>query len=261
MLEETIISKAIIETYLKDLLDFVESDVIIGGAGPSGICAGYYLAKKGIKTVLFESALKLGGGMPGGGMMFNKIVVQKQGLQILEEFGIRYQEHSKGYYVADSLEATACLTDRALKQGLKIFNLIKIEDVVIKDDRVCGVVVNWTSVDMAKLHIDPLTFKSKAVIDATGHPCEIVRIVERKSGERLLTVTGKIEGEKSMWAEVAENLTLKNTREAYPGLYVCGMAANAVFGGPRMGPIFGGMLLSGKKVSEILIGKLIRKRA
>jgi thiamine thiazole synthase len=256
MLNETTISKAIIETYLKDLLEYIESDVIIGGAGPSGLCAGYYLAKNGIKTVLFESALKLGGGMPGGGMMFNKIVVQKQGLEILEEFGIRYKEYESGYYVADSLEATACLTDKAIKQGLKIFNLLKIEDVMIKDDKVCGVVVNWTSVDLANLHIDPLTFKSKAVIDATGHPCEIVHIVEKKSGGRLLTTSGKIEGEKSMWAEVAENMTIKNTREVYPGLYVCGMAANAVFGGPRMGPIFGGMLLSGKKVAEILIKRL-----
>jgi thiamine thiazole synthase len=30
------------------------------------------------------------------------------------------------------------------------------------------------------------------------------------------------------------------------------MAANNVFGGPRMGPIFGGMILSGKKVAEII---------
>uniref|UniRef100_A0A7V0Z5I5 Thiamine thiazole synthase n=1 Tax=candidate division WOR-3 bacterium TaxID=2052148 RepID=A0A7V0Z5I5_UNCW3 len=256
MLNETIISKAIIETYLKDLLEYIESDVIIGGGGPSGLCAGYYLVKKGIKTILFESALKLGGGMPGGGMMFNKIVVQKQALEILEEFGIRYKEYESGYYVADSLEATACLTDKAIKQGLKIFNLLKIDDVMIREDRVCGVVVNWTSVDLANLHIDPLTFKSKAVIDATGHPCEIVHIVEKKNDGRLLTTSGKIEGEKSMWAEVAENMTIKNTREVYPGLYVCGMAANAVFGGPRMGPIFGGMLLSGKKVAEILIKRL-----
>ncbi len=256
MIDETIISRAIIETYLKDLLNYVESDVIIGGAGPSGLCVGYYLAKNGFKTALFESALKLGGGMPGGGIMFNKIVVQKQGLEILEEFGIRYKEYEKGYYVADSLEATACLTDKALKHGLKIFNLMKIEDVMIREDKVCGVVVNWTSVDIAKLHIDPITFKSKVVIDATGHQCEIVHIVERKSGGRLLTVSGKIEGEKSMWAEIAENMTIKNTREVYPGLYVCGMAANAVFGGPRMGPIFGGMLLSGKKLAEILIKKL-----
>ncbi|GAI80570.1 unnamed protein product, partial [marine sediment metagenome] len=99
MIEETIISRAIIESYLKDLLDSVESDVIIGGAGPSGLCAGYYLAKKGYKTLLFERGLKLGGGMPGGGMMFNKIVVQDDGKSILDEFEISYQEYKPGYYV------------------------------------------------------------------------------------------------------------------------------------------------------------------
>ncbi|MEO0141965.1 MAG: sulfide-dependent adenosine diphosphate thiazole synthase [candidate division WOR-3 bacterium] len=256
MLEETVISRAIIESYLKGLIEAVESEVVIGGGGPSGLCAGYYLAKAGIRTVLFESALKPGGGMPGGGIMFNRIVVQKEGLEILKEFGVRYERYKNGYYIADSLETTACLVDRSIKAGLKIFNLFTIEDVIMKKNAVCGVVVNWTSTQMAHLHVDPIAIKSSFVVDATGHPCEITRIVERKSGGKLFTSTGRIEGEKSMWAEVAEKSTLKNTREVYKNLYVCGMAANAVFGGPRMGPIFGGMLLSGKKVAEVLIRKL-----
>lgn len=256
MIEETTITKAIIDTYIRDLLDCVESDVIIGGAGPSGLCAGYYLAKKGMKTVLFERGLKLGGGMPGGGIMFNRIVVQEESRALLDEFGIRSQQYAPGYFVANSLEATACLTDKALKAGLRIFNLVSIEDVIVRDDRVHGVVINWSSVEIAKLHIDPVSFKSRFVIDATGHPCEIVRIVERKSGGTLLTSSGKVEGEKSMWADVAERMTIENTKEVYPNLFVCGMAANASFGGPRMGPIFGGMLISGKKAAEILIKKV-----
>jgi thiamine thiazole synthase len=31
------------------------------------------------------------------------------------------------------------------------------------------------------------------------------------------------------------------------------MSANAAFGGPRMGPIFGGMLLSGRRVAELIL--------
>ncbi len=256
MIDEVIISRAIIEAYLNDLLDSLETDVIIGGAGPSGLCAGYYLAKSGFKTLIFESALKVGGGMPGGGIMFNKIVVQEESLPILEEFGVRYKEFKRNYYVADSIEATACLTDKVLKAGGKIFNLMTIEDVIIKEGKVGGVVVNWTSVNMAKLHIDPIAFKSRIVIDATGHQCEIVRIVEKKSGLKINTPTGKVEGEKSMWAELAEKFTVEYTGEVFPNLFVCGMAVSAVFGGPRMGPIFGGMFLSGRKVSELVIERL-----
>ncbi|HRU40070.1 MAG TPA: ribose 1,5-bisphosphate isomerase, partial [Candidatus Goldiibacteriota bacterium] len=34
------------------------------------------------------------------------------------------------------------------------------------------------------------------------------------------------------------------------------MSCNAVYGAPRMGPVFGGMLLSGKKVAELLLERL-----
>ncbi|MEW6573727.1 MAG: hypothetical protein AB1374_08865 [Bacillota bacterium] len=49
---------------------------------------------------------------------------------------------------------------------------------------------------------------------------------------------------------------LEHTVEVYPGLYVAGMAANAVAGGYRMGPIFGGMVLSGKKAANLIIENL-----
>ena len=60
-------------------------------------------------------------------------------------------------------------------------------------------------------------------------------------------------GEKPMWSEIGERAILDNTKEVYPGLIVAGMAANTVFGSPRMGAIFGGMLLSGKKAVGIIL--------
>lgn len=189
-------------------------------------------------------------------MMFNKIVVQEEGKRILDEFGIRSTEYEDQYYVADSIECTSTLCSKACQAGLKIFNLIEIEDLMIKEKGVEGLVLNWSAVEIAGLHVDPLTARSRAVIDATGHPIEIVKIIEEKMGHKLNTSTGKIIGEKSMWAEAAENIVTDNTAEVYPGLYVAGMAANAVYGAPRMGPIFGGMLLSGEKVAQMLIEKL-----
>ena len=59
-----------------------------------------------------------------------------------------------------------------------------------------------------------------------------------------------------MWAEIGEKEIVDNTGEVYPGLLAIGMAANAVVGSPRMGPIFGGMLLSGRKAAGLAVDLL-----
>ncbi len=251
-LDDVIISRAITETFIKDFTDAMDVDVAVVGAGPAGMTAAYYLAKSGVKTVLFERQLKVGGGMPGGGMMFNHIVVQKEGKKLLDEFGVATREYEKGYYTADSVEATAVICSKAIKAGTKIFNLISVEDVMIREeDRVTGLVLNWSATTIAKLHVDPLSIRAKVVIDSTGHACEVCHIVVNKIGPKLRTPSGRVEGEKPMWADVAESMIMDNTKEVYPGLIVAGMAANAVSGTHRMGPIFGGMLVSGKRAAEI----------
>jgi thiazole biosynthesis enzyme len=259
MLDEMKISRAIIESFTRDLLHSLQSDVVICGAGPAGLCAAYFLSKEGYKVVVFERTLRPGGGMPGGGMMFNKIVVQEEAKPLLDEWGVETVHYEENYFVASSLETLGVLLSQAIKKGALIFNGISVEDVMIADEKIRGVVINWSAAEAAKLHVDPLTTRSSSVVDATGHAAEISRVVSRKSGARLMTPTGDIIGERPMWAEKGERILLENTREIFPNLYVCGMAANAVFGGPRMGPIFGGMLLSGQRVARIIADKLGRK--
>ena len=256
-IDDITISRAITESFMKDLLEAMEVDVAVAGAGPAGMTAAYYLAKEGAKTVVFERQLRVGGGMPGGGMMFNRIVVQEEGKRVLDEFGVQTKEYEKGYFIADSLETISTICSKTIKAGVKIFNLVSVEDVMIREeDRIIGLVLNWSAVSLAGLHVDPLAIKSKVAIDATGHTSEICRIVVNKIGARLKTKTGGVVGEKPMWAERGEKEIVENTKEVYPGLIVAGMAANAVFGSPRMGAIFGGMLLSGKKAAEVARGIL-----
>ena len=252
-LDEVKISQAIIESYTDKLINSLDVDVAIVGAGPAGMACGYYLAKQNKKVAIFERKLSVGGGMWGGGIMFNEIVVQEEAKKILDEFGVRARLYEKGYYLADSIEAVSTICSKTVRAGVKIFNLLSVEDVMIRKGRICGLVLNWTAVGMANLHVDPITMKARFTVDATGHAAEVAHIVEKKSGIRLKTKTGKVMGEKSMWADLAEKTIVKNSKEVCPGLYVCGMCANAVFGSPRMGPIFGGMLLSGKKVAGDLL--------
>ncbi len=255
-LDEIKISRAILSRFMTKFSDCLELDVAIVGAGPSGLMAALRLAQKGHKVAVFERKLSIGGGMWGGGMMFNEIVVQEQGAVILKDLGISVEDAGDGYYTADSVECTSTLTSLACKAGARIFNLMTVEDVMVRENRVTGLVINWSAVDIAGFHVDPLAVRAGYVVESTGHDTEVLRVVQKKTGERLLTDTGEIMGERSMWAEVAENTTLKNTKEAFPGIFVAGMAANATFGSFRMGPIFGGMLLSGERVAELIDERL-----
>jgi len=52
MLDEIVISRAIIDRYFRKLMDNLEVDVAIAGGGPAGLTAGYFLAKEGVKVAL-----------------------------------------------------------------------------------------------------------------------------------------------------------------------------------------------------------------
>ncbi|NQS99721.1 MAG: thiazole biosynthesis protein [Candidatus Omnitrophica bacterium] len=260
MIEEIKITRAIIETAVSDFLKHLQLDVAIAGAGPAGLTCAYYLAKGGAKVAIFERRLNYGGGMPGGGMLFPKVVVQEKALAIAKEAKVITRRYSSGLYTADSVEMISKLAVTAINAGVKIYPATTIEDVVIrKNNRVSGVVLNWTAIKMAGLHVDPLAIMSKFVVDATGHDAEIARVIERKiPTARFKTSTKKVIGEKPMWAEEGERKIVPYTNEAYPGLYLAGMSVCAVYGLPRMGAIFGGMLLSGKKAAQLMLRKLAK---
>ena len=255
-LKDEIITKAIVERFTEKFINNLNQDVIIAGAGPAGLTTAYYLAKQGYKVSIFERKLSIGGGMWGGGMMFNEIVVGDDGKQILDEFDVSYKKYFDGYYTSDSIETISTICSKTSKMGVYIFNCMSVEDLMIDKSGICGVVINWSSVNDSGLHVDPLSIRSKFVVEATGHPLEVIKILEKKVDGSLFTRTGKIIGEKSMNAEIGEKTVLENTKEIYPNVFVCGMAANAAFGSNRMGPVFGRMLLSGKKLAEIIIKRL-----
>ncbi len=249
------VTRIIFERFSKEFSSIIEVDVAIAGAGPAGLTAAKYLANAGKKVVLFERKLSVGGGMWGGGMTFPVIVVQKESKYILEDALVQLKDEGNGYYSADSIEVTTKLCSAAIDAGVRIFNTITVEDVLLANNKVNGFVINWSAVDIAGLHVDPLSIRAKYCIDATGHAAEICHIVKRKVGS-LNTPSGDVEKERSMCAEIGERTVVENTKEVFPGLFVAGMGANAVYGAPRMGPIFGGMLLSGEKAAKLILKKL-----
>ncbi|MCL1857212.1 MAG: sulfide-dependent adenosine diphosphate thiazole synthase [Kiritimatiellaeota bacterium] len=249
---EEVISAGIVRSFFEKLEQHLAVDVAIVGAGPSGLVAAHDLAKAGYKVAIFESKLAPGGGVWGGGMLMNEVVVQQDALPILADFRIRSRALDATYAAVDSVELASGLIFGARQAGAVIFNAMKVEDIVVRDGAVCGVVINWTPVVRLDMHVDPLVITSRALVDGTGHPSEIVAKAVKKAGIAIDSPTGGILGEKPMWMESGEQTTVEHTKRLYPGLYASGMAANNVQGGFRMGPIFGGMLKSGRKLAHII---------
>ena len=243
------VTRLIVQDYFRMLQDSIESDVIIVGGGPSGLVAGYTLAEQGKKVVVMEKRLSPGGGVWGGGKGFNKVILERGVGDILAEIDVKAVERD-GYLIVPAVLLAAALIKKTVESGVVVLNLFAVEDVYLNEAReLAGVVANDTAYKMTNLHVDPLTFGSKIVMDSTGHEAIVANCLARRG---IL----EMKGEDGMNAQLGEQGVVDGTEEVYPGLIVTGMACAQFHGTCRMGPIFGGMLLSGKKAAEIAAEKL-----
>ncbi|MDP7286114.1 MAG: sulfide-dependent adenosine diphosphate thiazole synthase [Dehalococcoidales bacterium] len=247
------ITRAIVTEFAKQFEEYVESDCVIIGGGPSGLMAGRDLARAGKKVIIVERNNYLGGGFWIGGYLMNKVTIRHPAERVLEELGIPYSEVNRGLFVADGPHACSKLIAAACDAGVNVANMTVFEDLVLKEDgQLCGAVINWTPISALPREItcvDPVAIESLVLIDATGHDAQVVRKLE----ERGLV---KTKGFGAMWVERSEDLIVEHTGEVHPGLIVTGMAVSTTYGLPRMGPTFGGMLLSGEKGADIVLSKL-----
>jgi len=247
------VTRAIVTEFTRQFEEYVESDCIIIGAGPSGLMAGRKLAKAGKKVLIVERNNYLGGGFWIGGYLMNKVTVRHPAERVLDELGIPYKEVSAGLLVADGPHACSKLIASACDSGVKFANMTAFDDLVLKDDAVAyGAVLNSSPISALPREItcfDPVAIESEIMIDATGHDAQVVKKLE----ERGLI---KTKGFGAMWVERSEDLIIEHTNEVHPGLIVSGMAVSTTYGLPRMGPTFGAMLLSGEVAAEVALEKL-----
>ncbi len=246
------ITRAIAGMFHETIAEFTDSDVIIIGSGPSGLSAGMELGKMGVKTLIIEQNNYIGGGYWVGGYMMNPVTVRAPAQKVWDELGVPYRKVSEGLYATWGPHACSKLIAATCDAGVRFLQLTKFDDLVLKKNRVCGVVVNWMPVSALPRNItcvDPVALESKIVIDASGHDSVAVkRLMDRGYV--------KWKGMDPMWVDGGEDAVVNNTDEIFPGLIATGMSVTETHGLPRMGPTFGSMLLSGKRAAEVALGKL-----
>lgn len=260
-MKEAAITRAIARAFYREFDELVESDVIIVGAGPAGLLCARDLAAAGVKVLLIEQATHLGGGFWSGGYLMTKAAIPHPAHLILEELGVPCRKAAQGsggsdadLYLVDAPHACARLIAATLDAGAKVLNLTKVVDLVLRNEgRLEGVVVNWAPVEAMGhdvVHIDPIALEGKIIVDATGHDAAVVQLLHKRG------LAKPVPGNWAMWVDRAEELVVKQTGEVYPNCVVVGLAVAAVHGTPRMGPVFGSMLLSGRKGAELIKGLL-----
>ncbi len=247
------ITRALVREFAAQFDEYVDTDVLIAGAGPSGLVCGKALAERGVKVMIVERNNYLGGGFWIGGYLMNKVVVREPADRILAELGVPQKKAAPGLYVADGPHACSKLIAAACDAGVKFQNMTSVDDVVLREEnRVAGLVINWTPIHALPREItcvDPVAIESKLVIDATGHDAAVVRLLADRG-------LASVPGCSPMWVERSEDDVVNNTRVVHPGLVAIGMSVSSVYGLTRMGPSFGAMLLSGLRGAEIALEQL-----
>ncbi len=252
------ITRAIAREFFTHFDQLIESDVLVIGSGPSGLVCARDLASAGFKVVIVEQMNHLGGGFWNGGYLMTKATIAAPAQTILEELGVPCRQAGPDMYIVDPPHATAKLIGAAYDAGVKVLNFTKVVDLVYRENRLDGVVVNWTPLESLGhdvAHVDPIALESRVVVDATGHDAVAVALLAKRG------LHAPVPGNGAMWVDRSEQLVIEKTGEVYPNLFVVGLSVAAVYGTPRMGPAFGAMLLSGRKGAGQIAVKLAAQRA
>ncbi|RJS85465.1 thiazole biosynthesis protein [Candidatus Bathyarchaeota archaeon] len=254
------LAEILVDAALKRISSYSKTDVIIVGAGPAGLSAAWDLSKKGLKVLILEKMLGVGGGIRGGAMLLPAVIIEEgEATDMLREAKVNLVKYAEGLFCADPAEAMVKLAAKALEAGASVWPGVMVEDLIISRKRrsvnVRGVVINFTPITEAEWHVDPLFLESRVVVDATGHDADVVRILSK----RCPWLNMSVQGMSSLDVWRGEEEVVEYTGKVVNGLYATGISVSEIHNLHRMGPMLGGMLLSGKKVAEKIVQEVFKE--
>ncbi|KAL5972754.1 4-amino-5-hydroxymethyl-2-methylpyrimidine phosphate synthase [Asimina triloba] len=258
-IKESIVSREMTRRYMTDMITYADTDVVIVGAGSAGLSCAYELSKNpSIRVAIIEQSVSPGGGAWLGGQLFSAMVVRKPAHLFLDELGVEYDEQDNYVVIKHAALFTSTIMSKLLaRPNVKLFNAVAAEDLIVRGNRVAGVVTNWALVSMnhdTQSCMDPNVMEAKVVVSSCGHdgPFGATGVKRLKS----IGMIDAIPGMKALDMNAAEDAIVSLTREIVPGMIVTGMEVAEIDGAPRMGPTFGAMMISGQKAAHLTLKAL-----
>lgn len=223
-IRESEVNREMTSRYMTDMLDYAETDVIIVGCGSAGLSCAWELSKDpSIKVAIIEQSVSPGGGCWLGGQLFSAMVVRKPAHEFLKDVGVPFDEKENYVVVKHAALFTSTIMSKLLaRPNVKLFNATAVEDLIVKDRKVCGVVTNWALVTLnhdTQSCMDPNVMEAKVIVSGCGHDGPM-----GASGVKRLESIGLVEPLKRMQCldmNAAESDIVKYTREVVPGMVVC----------------------------------------
>ncbi|KAI9209345.1 Thi4 family-domain-containing protein [Polychytrium aggregatum] len=258
-IRESIVAREMVKRYMEDMLEYAESDVVIVGAGSAGLSCAWELSKNpNLKIAIIEQSVSPGGGAWLGGQLFSAMVVRKPAHKFLDEVEVPYEDCGDYVVIKHAALFTSTVLSKVLQRpNVKLFNATAVEDLIVRNGTVAGVVTNWALVALnhdTQSCMDPNVIEAKVVVSSCGHdgPMGATGVKRLQS----IGLVKKLPGMSCLDMNAAEDKVVEYTREVVPGMIVTGMEVAELDGAPRMGPTFGAMFISGQKAAHCALKAL-----
>ncbi|KAI3929751.1 hypothetical protein MKX01_025919 [Papaver californicum] len=136
--KESIVSCEMIRRYMTDMITYADTDVVL-------MTPNY----PNVNVAIIEQSVSPGGGAWLGGHLFSAMVVRKPAYKFLDELEIEYDEQDTYVIIKYAALFTSTIMSKLLaRPNAKLFNAVAAEDLIVKNDKVGGVVTNWALVSM-----------------------------------------------------------------------------------------------------------------
>lgn len=236
-IKESIVSREMTRRYMTDMITYADTDVVVVGAGAAGLSCAYELSKNSdISVAIIEQSVSPGGGAWLGGQLFSAMIVRKPAHKFLDEIEVEYDEQENYVVIKHAALFTSTIMSKLLaRPNVKLFNAVAAEDLIVKGNRVAGVVTNWALVSMnhdTQSCMDPNVMEAKVVVSSCGHDGPFGATGVKRL--RRIGMIDSVPGMKALDMNTAEDEIVKMTREVVPGMIVTGMEVAEIDGSPRM---------------------------